>query len=151
MKNPVSSGAQLARLKTLLGWAIVHAPLSFASIPYRQVEKTTKKGKSAPENSQNRPEPVQNGQKTEKPPPQNKHFQATCRNSYSSISPPTFPPTSPAIFHTRQCRLPISLLVHPSPPKSPSNSCPDREGNIEVSFQSTTWTLNVKPACNYLK
>jgi hypothetical protein len=54
MKNPVSSGAQLARFKTFSGCAIHQGRVHDASIPSPKMEKTTKPEKSAPEKVKNR-------------------------------------------------------------------------------------------------
>jgi hypothetical protein len=48
-----SFGAQLARLKTVLGWAIVHGRFLGASIPYLEFENVSHTGKSGLKNGRN--------------------------------------------------------------------------------------------------
>jgi hypothetical protein len=51
MKNPVTSGAQLARFKSVFRWAIVQGAILRASIPHLGIEKTLQSGKSGSEKS----------------------------------------------------------------------------------------------------
>jgi hypothetical protein len=83
LPNPVSSGAQLRGFKTFFAWAIHQGAILGASIPYHEVGKVMKMGKSAPENSRNQPKQVEIGPEVEKGAPENKDFHAAYLNSRS--------------------------------------------------------------------
>jgi hypothetical protein len=100
-----SCGAQLRGLTIVSGWAIVHAPLSFASIPCLEIEKTTKTEKRGSENDRNRPKPGKITRKLKK----------EARETSQTQRPVKIEPAN----STRLTRCPTAIFLglwHPSSP-----------------------------------